>query len=132
MLNNEERLSRERLAASVDWALNPPQPGTSLAENVFLAPEAAVTVLNVMVARYEWLSIWVEKAEKAALAATAVEVAETTGAPQAIITSLKQTADEALMEQMKSSPPQDIKAEQILKTFAALQRAVAERPEGYS
>ena len=81
-MSDDERIEREVLAASVEWGLNPPQPGSGIAEDAYLAPQAAETVLQAMVAEYKWLSEWVDLAKNAALAAVTVEVAQAANAPR--------------------------------------------------
>ena len=130
-MSDDERIEREVLAASVEWGLNPPQPGSGIAEDAYLAPQAAETVLQAMVAEYKWLSEWVDLAKNAALAAVTVEVAQAANAPRLHQIALKQTADEAGAKLARIDLPNDVNVQQVLECFAKLQRVAARKPDVY-
>jgi len=131
MMTDAERLDREVLAKSIEWGLEPPQPGSGITDDLYLSPEAAAIVLDALIATYEWLAGWAELARKATIAEVAVEVARANDAPRLVSIALTQTADEARTKLDGSNVPNGINADQILKCFAKLQRVAARKPEGY-
>jgi hypothetical protein len=131
MMTDDERLYREKAAVSVEWGLNLPQPGSGVAEDAYLAPEAAEIVLKAMVADYTWLGEWVELARNAALAAVTVEVAQANGAPRLLQIALSQTAEEARAKLERMDVPNGVDARQVLECFAKLQRVAARKPDVY-
>ncbi len=131
MMSDDDRITRERLAASIERGLNPPPPGTDVAEDDCLAPDAAIAVLDTMVADYAWLSGWADLAQKAATAEIAVEVARMNDAPPQVQIGLTQRADEARMKLEGSDVPKGVDVRQVLESFAKLQRIAARKPDGY-
>ena len=130
MMNDDDRINREVLTASIERGLNPPQRDTDVAEDDRLAPNAAVAVLDTMVAQYGWLSEWADRAQKAATAEVAVELARTNSAPEHVRIALAQAADEARMKLDASDLPDGVDARQVLESFAKIQRVAARKPDG--
>jgi hypothetical protein len=130
MFSDDERLSREQLAASVEWGLNPPQPGGEFEGRSSLESEAAAHAVSFMVGQYEWLEEWAKLAREAALAAVAFDVAEVSGAPKSLKGHLAQAASVSRSKLELFNLDHDIAIE-ILETLAALQRIAAKRPPGY-
>jgi geranylgeranyl pyrophosphate synthase len=131
MMSGGDRFNREVLAASIERGLNPLPRDTDVAEDDRLAPDAAVLVLDTMVAQYAWLSEWADRAQEAATAEVAVELARTNNAPQYVRIALTQTADEARMKLHSSNVPNGVNARQVLESFAKIQRVAARKPDGY-
>jgi hypothetical protein len=131
MTSDDERIGHEVLAASIEWGLDPPQSGSDISDDHYLAPEAAVIVLDTMVAHFAWLSEWIDLARKSAIAAAAVELARMNDAPKSLRIALTQSADEARMKLEGSDIPNGVNARQVLESFAKLQRVAARKPDLY-
>jgi hypothetical protein len=109
------------LAASIEWGLDPPQPGSGVAGDAYLAPLGAEVVLQAMLAHYPWLSEWINLAKGAALAEVALEVALANDAPRELQRMLTQTADQARSKLDGLNVPSGVDARQVLETFVQIQ-----------
>jgi hypothetical protein len=133
LMNDDQRLSCEQVALSIEWALDPPMAEGAFAENPYMAPEAASMALEEMVDQYPWLIDWVEEARRAALAEAAVELAKASSTPQQVTDVLRKNADKARskLEKHRHRPPEADEPVEVLRAFALLQRTAATKPMGH-
>jgi hypothetical protein len=133
MMNDDQRLSCEQFALSIEWALDPPMAEGAFAENPYMAPEAASMAIEEMVDQYPWLIDWVEEARRAALAEAAVELAKASSTPQQVTDVLRKNADKARskLEKNRHRPPEADDPVEVLRAFALLQRTAATKPIGH-
>jgi hypothetical protein len=133
MMNDDQRLSCEQFALSIEWALDLPIAEGAFAENPYMAPEAASLAIEEMVEQYPWVIDWVEEARTAALAEAAVELAKASSTPQQITDALRKNADKARskLENHRHRPPEADEPVTVLRAFALLQRAAATKPNGH-